>query len=185
MAALVQPPTGLDAHLPPEVVERLKAVSISTPFQLLAHETYALSHLVHASDDHVDEWKRLCAAEVLSSARMLVETEQQMDSESFVPTWRNFPPCLPTTHLAPLLWCNRPTGSPAIDALLYTPTYGGGLPAGRLVEINGPSGSGRTALGLSCACACAAQGIPALVVDCSNGVVCPQGREGVVGLLMR
>lgn len=186
MASVPPPLTGLGAHLPPELVERLKSeVSVSTPFQLLAHESYALAQSLHCTEDQVDEWKCLCAAEVLSSARMLLETPEQMESETFVPTWRNLQPCLSTIHSAPHLWCNRPTGSSAIDALLYTPTFGGGLPAGRVVEVNGPPGSGRTSLCLSCACACAAQGIPALVIDSSNGVSCPQGTEGLVGSLMR
>lgn len=184
----------LHSSLPPNVTASLKQLKISTPFQLLALDTYELSKLVRAPEDEVDRWKRVVAAEILSQARMLDETEQQRACDSFQPGWQNLPSLLiphpaHNPHPIPYQWKSRPTGCAAVDSLLYTPMYGGGLPAGRIIELLGSSGTsaGRTALSLSAACACAAATlpVPALVIDTTNAVVFAHGSNGVAGLIAR
>jgi hypothetical protein len=71
----------------------------------------------------------------------------------------------------------RPTGLAAVDALL-----GGGFPEGRLSEITGPAGSGRTSLALALLARTTADGALAAVVDPADALDPPSARAAGVAL---
>lgn len=68
---------------------------------------------------------------------------------------------MPTQHIDVI-----PTGSPALDRALGI----GGFARGRIVEVYGPEGSGKTTLALSAIAQCQAQGGTAVMIDVENAL---------------
>lgn len=73
--------------------------------------------------------------------------------------------------------CRWPTGLPEVDRVLD-----GGLPGGRLSEIHGPPGSGRTSLALSLLAGLTRRGECAAVVDRADALDPASAREAGVDL---
>ena len=82
----------------------------------------------------------------------------------------NFPSGFTTSTGDAAKRSHRPTGCKALNSLLYTPMSGEGLPAGRVIELFGKPGSGRTQVVMSCIAACAVSEIPVMVIDTCNGI---------------
>ena len=177
--------TSRRLNLPEEWVRRLRLLGVRTNKDLLGSLSLDLACDLRVDVAVVEGWKMQVAVEELSGCNMLLslpagvpETldskKSQCGGDTNIPTMFNLPFGL-TTHHGGVTgethdWLPRPIGCRALDRLLYTPMSGGGLPAGRVVELIGAPGSGRTQVVLSSVCACACSNIAVLLIDTCNGI---------------
>ena len=172
-------------NLPAEWVRRLKVLGVRCNQDLLGSLSMDLACDLRVDVAVVEGWKMQAAVEELSGCNMMLPSpvgvpealytqQSQIGEDTNNPSMYNLPFGL-TAHHGGVAgeahdWFPRPIGCRALDRLLYTPTCGGGLPAGRVIELIGAPGSGRTQVVLSSVCACACSNVAVLLIDTCNGI---------------